>query len=62
MLTDTLAKQKEFFRAGGTLSVKTRLAYLKRLRAAIIRSEKEIAAALKEDLGKSETEARPGVK
>ena len=57
MLTDILAKQKEFFRTGGTLSVKTRLAYLKRLRAAIIRSEKEIAAALKEDLGKSETEA-----
>ena len=57
MLTDILAKQKEFFRTGGTLSVKTRLAYLKRLRAAIIRSEKEIAAALKEDLGKSKTEA-----
>ncbi len=57
MIQDILRKQKEFFRSGGTLSVKTRKAYLKSLRSEIMRSENAIASALQEDLGKSATEA-----
>ena len=50
---NTLERQREFFRAGGTLSVKQRAGLLKRLRAEILENEAEIAAALYEDLGKS---------
>lgn len=54
---NTLERQREFFRAGGTLSVKQRAGLLKRLRAEILENEAEIAAALYEDLGKSRTES-----
>ena len=54
---DILSGQREFFRSGGTLSVKGRIECLKRLKSAILANEQEILAALKEDLGKSATEA-----
>lgn len=55
--SEILKRQKEFFRTGGTLPVRYRLECLKRLRETIVSSESEILGALKEDLGKSATEA-----
>ncbi len=52
-----LEKQQEFFKSGKTLDLNFRLDYLKKLRAVIKEKEVEIAKALKEDLGKSHTEA-----
>ena len=46
-------KQKKFFQTGKTLPVEFRIAMLKKLKACVIRHEKEIATALKADLGKS---------
>ena len=54
---DLLARQKEFFQTGVTLSLAFRIAQLKKLRAAVIAHEEEIAEALKEDLGKSAFES-----
>lgn len=51
-----LERQKAFFRSGDTLSVSFRIAMLKKLRASIKQHEKDIAAALNEDLGKSDYE------
>lgn len=52
-----LNKQRDFFKKGNTVSVKTRLEYLKKLKLAIKNNQQEIFAALKNDLGKSSTEA-----
>lgn len=52
-----VAAQKEFFRSGKTLDVKSRKKYLQRLKEAIHAREEEINRALKEDLGKSECES-----
>ena len=54
---DLLARQKQFFQTGVTLSLAFRIAQLKKLRAAVIAHEEEIAEALKEDLGKSAFES-----
>ena len=54
---DLLARQMEFFQTGVTLSLAFRIARLKKLRAAVIAHEEEIAEALKEDLGKSAFES-----
>lgn len=51
-----LEKQRTFFASGATQPPKARIAALKRLREAIKRHEKDIAEALKEDLGKSDYE------
>ena len=51
-----LAAQRAYFKAGATLPVKFRVDNLKKLYAAIQKYEKEIASALKSDLGKSEYE------
>ena len=51
------AAQKAYFESGETLPVSHRIAALKALHAAIVKNEKEIAAALHADLGKSEAEA-----
>lgn len=56
-LDTILEKQREFFRSGATLPVEFRLKMLKRLYAAVKKYEPEIAAALHEDLGKSEYES-----
>ena len=52
-----LEQQRKFFHSGTTLSVEFRLKMLKRLYSAVKKHEPEIAAALKEDLGKSEYES-----
>lgn len=56
-LDTILEKQREFFRSGATLPVEFRLKMLRRLYAAVKKYEPEIAAALHEDLGKSEYES-----
>ena len=55
-IDEILSKQRAFFQSGATLPVKFRTAMLKKLLAAVNRYEDEIAAALKEDLGKSDFE------
>ena len=58
MEIDTILKQqREFFRSGATLPVEFRLKMLRRLYAAVKKYVPEIAAALHEDLGKSEFES-----
>lgn len=49
--------QRAYFRTGETLPVSFRIKQLKKLRAAVQNYEKEMADALREDLGRSETEA-----
>lgn len=50
-------KQREYFYTGKTLNVDLRLAALRRLRAGIVAHEKDIYAAIREDLGKSDFES-----
>ncbi|MCM1046187.1 MAG: aldehyde dehydrogenase [Candidatus Gastranaerophilales bacterium] len=52
-----IQNQRVFFRSGATLDVRTRIRALTKLKECILRNEKEIAAALKKDLGKSGTES-----
>lgn len=51
-----LDSQRKYFRSGATLPVSFRIEMLKKLRRAVQKYEKEIEAALKEDLGKSDFE------
>ena len=55
-IEETLQAQRKFFQSGATLPVPFRLEMLKRLRGAVSRYEADIAAALAEDLGKSDYE------
>ena len=50
-------KQKKFFQSGQTLSIRWRMAMLKRLKACIQDREDDIATALYADLGKSKEES-----
>ena len=52
-----LATQRAYFESGETYPVAHRIAALEKLYATIVRREGEIATALKQDLGKSETES-----
>ena len=54
---EILERQRRFFNEGHTLDIRHRKRLLKLLRSSIIDHKDEILAALKEDLGKSETEA-----
>lgn len=56
-LKEILEKQRAFFKAGYSLDVRGRRAALSILASSIKEYEAEILAALKQDLGKSETEA-----
>ena len=56
-ISTLLARQKEFYHSGTTLSLAFRKAQLKKLYAAIRKYEPEILLALQKDLGKSPTEA-----
>ena len=56
-LDTLLEQQREFFRSGATLPVEFRVKMLRKLYAAVRKYEPEIAAALHEDLGKSEYES-----
>ncbi len=58
MTIDTiLEKQRKYFSSGATLPVKFRIEMLKKLYSTVKKYEKEIAEALKADLGKSDFEA-----
>ena len=58
MTIDTiLEKQRKYFASGATLPVKFRIEMLKKLYNTVKKYEKEIADALKADLGKSDFEA-----
>ena len=56
-IKNVVNQQRKFFQTGATLPVKFRVEALKKLKANILANEKEIAAAINADLGKSETEA-----
>lgn len=55
-INEITRKQHEFFASGKTFDIQYRKKMLVKLRAAVVKYEKRIAEALKEDLGKSETE------
>lgn len=57
MLEQIIEAQREYFKSGATLPVKTRLSYLKALKAEIVLREADICAALQTDLGKSPSES-----
>lgn len=57
MIETIIAAQREYFKSGASLDVKTRLKYLKALKAEIVSRTADIAAALKADLGKSPSES-----
>ncbi|WP_088187494.1 aldehyde dehydrogenase [Desulfosporosinus sp. FKA] len=56
-IKEILCKQRNYFNSGQTLGLDFRLDALKILKAAIVKYEKEILAALKSDLNKSAFEA-----
>ena len=56
-IEEMVKNAREYFQTGGTLSIETRLAMLKKLKENIIMHESEIIRALKIDLGKSDYEA-----
>ena len=56
-IDDILLKQRAFFKTGVTYSVEIRKGMLRSLYSAVKSNEKDIAKALKEDLGKSEYES-----
>lgn len=55
-MIEILNSQKEFFSTGATLSIDTRIDYLKKLKRIVEKYEKDICNALTIDLGKSEYE------
>lgn len=56
-IQSVVAAQRRFFRTGATLPVSWRIEQLKRLKSAVIAHTADFAAALAEDLGRSEVEA-----
>ena len=56
-IQELVEKQRRFFRTGETLDPGWRLEQLRRLKSAVLANEKDIEAALAEDLGRSAAEA-----
>lgn len=56
-ISGIVAKQREFYATGATLDVPFRIDALKKLYKAVADRERDIAAAMEEDLGKSLTES-----
>ena len=56
-IKNLVTKQRSYFQTGATLSVEARLKALRKLYAAIYGHQREIHAALREDLGKSNFES-----
>lgn len=56
-IKDILQQQNHFFSSGKTIQAEFRLKQLESLKEAMIRHEADLAAALKEDLGKSRMES-----
>ena len=57
VIKDILQQQNHFFSSGKTIQAEFRLKQLESLKEAMIRHEADLAAALKEDLGKSRMES-----
>ncbi|MFX3635082.1 MAG: aldehyde dehydrogenase [Candidatus Pristimantibacillus sp.] len=57
LIPSIVEQQRQFFHAGGTISVEARLRQLQSLRAVVKSEERRIFDALKQDLNKSEQEA-----
>lgn len=55
-INSIVKEQREFFKTGATLTVETRITYLKKLKKEIEKREAEIESALTKDLGKSSFE------
>ena len=56
-ISEIVAKQREYFNTGVTKSLEFRMSALRKLKAAVNQSEKEISDALKADLNRSSIEA-----
>ena len=56
-INQVITRQRKYFQTGATLPVNRRINALRRLYAAVSGHEKEIHAALKADLGKSNFES-----
>lgn len=56
-ISDIVKRQREYFAAGATLDINTRILMLKRLQQAIRQQEEQLCNAMKKDLGKSASEA-----
>ena len=56
-IKNLLEHQRAYFASGETLDVKMRVEALKKLKNCIVRHEKEIGAAIRKDLGKSNAES-----
>ena len=56
-ISDIVTAQRQFFNTGATLSVSWRIQQLKRLKRAVIEHETLFEEALRQDLGRSQTEA-----
>lgn len=57
MIESIVTAQRDYFKSGATLNVKTRIKYLKALKAEIKSKEVKICAALESDLGKCPSES-----
>jgi aldehyde dehydrogenase (NAD+) len=53
---DILNNQREFFISGKTFEIKTRIAYLKKLKEVLIKYEDEMIEAVKKDMGRADIE------
>jgi aldehyde dehydrogenase (NAD+) len=56
-IVNIVARQREYFKSGATNSYQRRIENLSKLKSALVKYEKEINAALKQDLGKPAFEA-----
>lgn len=56
-IQNLLDAQRKFFAMGGTKDINIRIGYLRKIKQYIVENEAKIAAALKEDLGKSPYES-----
>ena len=54
---EAVEAQRRFFRSGATLDLRWRIAQLKKLKAAVLAQQDELLAALRADLGRSDTES-----
>ena len=57
MIQNTVSAQRGYFRSGATLDIGWRLTQLKKLKAAVIKNEKQLTEALCADLGRDPAEA-----
>ena len=54
---EVVERQRAYFRTGATLDIDFRLTQLKKLKKAVLTHQDNLIQALRDDLGRSETEA-----